>query len=73
MNKQTQKKRVIEWLMKYGTLTVREAVTELGIMALPRRVFELKREGYNIGLIWATSTNGSRYGVYVLNSNKGGE
>lgn len=66
MDKQTQKTRVVDWLREHGALTVREAVTELGIMALPRRVFELKREGVPIALEWKTTATGARYGVYRL-------
>lgn len=69
MNKQTQKRRVIDWLKTHGTLTVREAVTELNIMSVPKRVEELRKDGYPIGLTWATSSTGARYGVYVLYTN----
>lgn len=72
MNKQTQKRRVLDWLKTHGTLTVREAVTELGIMSVPKRVEELRKAGYPIGLYWATSSTGARYGVYILYNNEEG-
>ena len=57
---------VLDWLQNRGELTTREAVTELNIMSLPRRIMELRRAGHNIGLIYRTSANGARYGVYTL-------
>ena len=57
---------VLEWLRNRGELTTREAVTELNIMSLPRRVMELRRAGYNIGLEYRKSPNGAKYGVYSL-------
>ena len=66
MTKQTQRDSVLKWLETRGTLTTREAVTELGIMALPRRIFELKAEGYPIVKTWEKTANGNRYGVYRL-------
>ena len=57
---------VLDWLQKRGELTTREAVTELNIMSLPRRIMELRRAGYVITMEYRTSANGSRYGVYTL-------
>lgn len=57
---------VMDWLKRNGELTTREAVTELNIMSLPRRIMELRRAGINIDMTYRTSPNGSRYGVYTL-------
>ena len=57
---------VMDWLKRNGELTTREAVTELNIMSLPRRIMELRRAGVNIDMKYRTSPNGSRYGVYKL-------
>lgn len=64
--KKTQRDRVLEWLEERGTLTTREAVTELSIMSLPKRIEELRKAGYPISLKWVQTANGARYGVYEL-------
>ena len=70
MNKMKQTALVLDWLRTRGELTTREAVTELNIMSLPRRVMELRRAGYNIDLEYRRSTTGTRYGVYSLGGEK---
>lgn len=65
-NKTKQTTIVLDWLQKRGELTTREAVTELNIMSLPRRIMELRRAGHEITMEYRTSPNGSRYGVYTL-------
>jgi hypothetical protein len=62
----TQRDRVLEWLYKHGELTTREAVIELGIMSLPKRIEELRKAGHAIRTDYRTSANGARYGVYSL-------
>lgn len=64
--KQTQRDKVLTWLRTHGTLTVREAVTELNIMSVPKRIEELRKAGHPISMRWVSTENGSRYGVYVL-------
>lgn len=64
--KQTQRDRVLTWLKTHGTLTVREAVTELNIMSVPKRIEELRRAGYSIRMDWVQTETGTRYGVYRL-------
>lgn len=66
MTKQNQRELVLAWLEEYGTITTREAVTELNIMALPRRIFELKAEGYPIIKTWRITAAGTRFGEYSL-------
>ena len=65
-NKQTQRDRVLSRLRTRGGLTVREAVTELNVMSAPKRIEELRDEGYPITLDWVRTESGSRYGVYRL-------
>ena len=65
-NKTTQTALVLDWLKRNGELTTREAVTELNIMSLPRRVMELRRAGIDIDMTYRISPNGARYGVYTL-------
>lgn len=62
----TQRDRVLEWLYKHGELTTREAVIELGIMSLPKRIEELRKSGHDIKTDYRTTANGARYGVYSL-------
>ena len=60
----TQRDRVLEWLYRHGELTTRDAVVELGIMSLPKRIEELRKSGHAIKTEYRTSKNGARYGVY---------
>lgn len=62
----TQRDRVLEWFYKHGELTTREAVIELGIMSLPKRIEELRKSGYCIKMEYRKSNSGARYGVYSL-------
>ena len=70
-NKVNQRVRVLNWLQTRGELTTRQAVTELNIMSLPRRVMELRRAGHDIRLEYRKSTNGRRYGVYYIEDLEG--
>jgi hypothetical protein len=65
-NRKTQTAMVLEWLRTRGGLTNREAVTELGIMSCPKRIEELRSAGHDIDTVFVKSSNGARYGVYVL-------
>ena len=64
--KRKQTERVLEWLETRGELTTREAVLELNIMSLPKRIEELRKDGNAIKTEYRTSANGARYGVYML-------
>ena len=66
MANKTQRDRVLDWLRTNGELTTREAVTELNVMRLTKRISELRRDGIGIKTEWRTSTNGAKYGVYSL-------
>lgn len=66
MRTQTQRDKVLSWLKTHGTLTVRDAVTELNIMSAPKRIEELRKMGYPIRMDWVTTESGTRYGVYRL-------
>lgn len=65
-SKRTQRAIVLDWLRFRGSLTTRQAVTELNIMSLPKRIEELRNDGHAIRTTYRTSPNGSRYGVYSL-------
>lgn len=68
-SKRTQCDKVIEWLWKYGRLTVREAMIELNINSLPRRIKDLREEGHPIKTEWVYK-KGVKYGVYKLEEGK---
>lgn len=65
-NKAKQTDLVLGYLKAFGSLTNIQAVEELHIMALARRVMELRRSGYVIDMEYKTAPNGNRYGVYTL-------
>lgn len=66
MSKATQCDKVLAWLLIRGELTNYEAVTELNIMALPRRIKDLRNAGHHIVTRYEKSPNGAKYGVYSL-------
>lgn len=66
MKRTKQTDVVLSYLKTFGELTTREAVIELNIMCLPKRIEELRKEGIAIRTDYRTSANGKRYGVYTL-------
>jgi len=44
----TQNKQVLLWLQKYGTITDIEAYKKFRIRRLSARIYDLKKQGYNI-------------------------
>lgn len=65
-NKITQRARVLDYLKTHDGLTVKQAVTEMSIMSLPKRIEELRKAGHPITLTYKVTKSGSRYGVYAL-------
>lgn len=63
--KQTDK--VLNYIRLNGQITTLEAVTELGVLSLPRRIMELRRAGYPIRTSYKVTSKGVKYGVYTLN------
>lgn len=61
----TQRDKVLNYLKTKGGLTVRDAMLELNINCLPKRIEELRKEGYPIITEWVNGKN-ARYGVYRL-------
>ena len=43
-----QAERVLKYMRDFGSITQLEAMKDLGCMRLGARVYDLKREGYNI-------------------------
>ena len=66
MKRTKQTDVVLCYLKTFGELTTREAVIELNIMCLPKRIEELRKSGVAIRTDYRTSANGKRYGVYSL-------
>lgn len=66
MKRVTQMETVLDYLLTHGELTTRQAVIDLNIMCLPKRIEELRKEGVQIITTYRTSANGKRYGVYTL-------
>lgn len=62
----TQRDKILYWLKNKGELTTRDAVIELNIMCLPKRISELRRDGIGIRMEYRTTSTGARYGVYTL-------
>lgn len=56
----TQTERVLMYMRDVDSITQFEAMQDLGCMRLGARVYDLKREGYNIRRDMETSKN--RYG-----------
>ena len=46
--KTTQEERVLEYMKKFGGITSLEAFQDLGITRLSAKIFNLKKQGYNI-------------------------
>lgn len=65
-NKVTQRARVLDYLKTHDGLTVMEAVSDMGILSLPKRIEELRKAGHPITLTYKVTKSGARYGVYAL-------
>ena len=65
-SKITQRYKILSYLMKNGTMTVREAIFDLNINSPAKRVQELRDMGYIIKTDWIVTDNGTRYGAYRL-------
>ena len=54
---QTQEERVLNWMKCKGEITSATAYNELGIIQLPKRIWNLKRRGYTIITEWREGKN----------------
>ena len=59
-----QKKRIIEYIKKFGSITSKDAYVDLGITQLGARIFELKNEGYVFKTEFENGKN--RFGEKVM-------
>lgn len=55
-----QAERVLKYMRDFGSITQLEAIRDISCMRLGARIFDLKREGYEIKK--ETETSKSRYG-----------
>lgn len=60
---QTQEERVLDWMKRNGEITSATAYNELGVIQLPKRIWNLKRRGYKMVTEWREGKN--RYGNKV--------
>ena len=54
---QTQEERVLDWMKRKGEITSAIAYDQLGIIQLPKRIWNLKRMGYTIKTEWREGKN----------------
>ena len=54
---QTQEEKVLDWMKRKGEITSTIAYDELGIIQLPKRIWNLKRMGYTIKTEWREGKN----------------
>ena len=64
--KESQEHKVLVHMQRYGSITSMEAFHKYNITRLSAKIFNLRKDGYDIGMQWETSPNGARYGRYVL-------
>lgn len=48
VTKKSQKELVLEYMERYGSITPLEAQREIGCMRLGARIWDLRRDGYDI-------------------------
>lgn len=58
-----QTEMVLKWLKEVGPITPLDALREFGLMRLGARIFDLRRQGYNIET--KTETRVNRFGRKV--------
>lgn len=57
MKKLTQEQKVLKYLNDFGSITSPEAYRDLGIIQLPRRIYDLRHAGINIKSDWQIVIN----------------
>lgn len=58
-----QREQVLDYIKDYGSITSFDAFIDLGIVCLPKRISELKREGHTFNIKVEKTKN--RYGKPV--------
>lgn len=60
---------ILNHLRKGHSITQRSALMDFGVMALPRRIADLKERGFNIQTVMEQNKlTGQRYARYYLNN-----
>ena len=73
----TQNERVLDYITKFGSINPMQALSDLGVMRLARRISDIKRMGINVRKDMVHAKN--RYGEdvcfarYSLDSEIGGD
>ena len=58
--KKTQKERIIDYIIQFGSISSWEAYKDLGITQMGARIDQLKRDGFHFETKWEQGIN--RYG-----------
>ena len=66
VRKPKQTTKVLEFMRTNDGITSWEAFQYLNIVCLPRRIKDLRNEGYNIDMTWQRRPNGEKFGLYRL-------
>lgn len=62
-----QARKVLQHLRQHGSLTQRSALIDLGVMALPRRIADLKEAGFDVVSVREKNKiTGQRFARYEL-------
>lgn len=64
--KEKQTTRVLEFMRTHDGITTWEAFESLNILALARRIKDLREQGYNIEMTYQKRPNGEKFGLYRL-------
>lgn len=61
--RKSQKQKVIQYILDFGSISTREAFLDLGIARLAARIYDLRKLGFKIASVMETGIN--RYGETV--------
>lgn len=64
-----KKKEILEWLQEGKVLTALMAVQLFSVMNLSKVISSLRKDGYNIKVVYAKTIDGQRYGKYYMDFN----
>ena len=69
-SKSSQCQRIIEYIVKFRSITAQEAMDDLGCFRLASRIHDLKQRGYPINGFWVHGKNrygeSTKYKMYTL-------
>lgn len=60
----SQKRRIYDYLVRFGSITQAQAFEDIGVSRLAARIADLRNDGVQIGSEWVKKTN--RYGEPVM-------